>query len=55
MSILQNAIDSIIIGVEDYDNSDKKRLLSATRNIYAGVLLLLKSKLPDDLLWIKKK
>lgn len=54
MSILQNAIDSIVIGVEDYHMDDKKRLLSSTRNIYAGVLLLLKSKLPDDLLWIKK-
>lgn len=54
MSILQNAIDSIIIGVEDYHMDNKKRLLSSTRNIYAGVLLLLKSKLPDNLLWIKK-
>lgn len=48
MSILQNAIDSIVIGVEDYHMDDKKRLLSSTRNIYAGVLLLFKAKLSQS-------
>ena len=48
MSILQNAIDSIVIGVEDYHIDDKKRLLSSTRNIYAGVLLLFKAKLSQS-------
>ena len=30
MRILQNAIDSIVIGVEDYYMDEKKRLLSST-------------------------
>jgi len=45
MSILQNAIDSIAIGLEDYSSSDSRRLISATRNIFAGVMLLFKHKL----------
>ena len=45
MSILKNAIDSIIIGVEDYNMDDERRLVSSTRNIYAGILLLFKEKL----------
>ncbi len=47
MSILQNAIDSIAIGLEDYELSenDKRRLISSTRNIFAGILLLFKHKL----------
>jgi len=47
MSILQNAIDSIIIGVEDYSMDDERRLISSTRNIYAGILLLFKQKLVE--------
>jgi len=47
MSILQNAIDSIIIGVEDYNMNDERRLISSTRNIYAGILLLFKHKLAE--------
>ncbi|WP_439844846.1 hypothetical protein [Aeromonas veronii] len=47
MSILQNAIDSIIIGIEDFDSSDKRRIISSTRNIFAGILLLFKHKLCD--------
>lgn len=47
MSILQNALDSIIIGVEDFNMDDKKRLLSSTRNIFAGILLLFKHKLVE--------
>jgi len=45
MSILQNAIDSIDIGLEDYNSSDNRRLISCTRNIFAGILLLFKHKL----------
>jgi len=45
MSILENAIDSIVIGVEDYNMDDERRLVSSTRNIYAGIILLFKEKL----------
>ena len=47
MSILKNAIDSIALGLEDYETSkeDKRRIVSCTRNIYAGILLLFKHKL----------
>ncbi|MEQ8789463.1 MAG: hypothetical protein RIC55_24425 [Pirellulaceae bacterium] len=45
MSILQNAIDSIEIGLEDYKHSDPRRLASSVRNFYAGILLLFKHKL----------
>lgn len=54
MSILQNAIDSIALGVEDYEvaDSDHRRFISCTRNIFAGILLLFKHRLselsPDD-------
>jgi len=47
MSILKNAIDSIQLGIEDFDNGDPKRLVSAVRNFFAGVLLLFKHKLAD--------
>lgn len=45
MSIFQNAINSIQIGVEDYESEDERRNIAAVRNIYAGVLLLYKEKL----------
>ena len=45
MSIIQNAIDSIQIGIEDYEDSDDRRSVSAVRNISAGILLLYKEKL----------
>ncbi len=47
MSILQNAIDSIAIGLEDFSSSesDQRRVISCTRNIFAGILLLFKYKL----------
>jgi hypothetical protein len=45
MSLLKNAIESIQIGIEDYTSKDQKRILSAVRNIYAGILLLYKEKL----------
>ncbi len=43
--LLANAITSIEVGVEDYKLSDSRRAASAVRNLYAGVLLLLKEKL----------
>ncbi|MFU1555287.1 hypothetical protein ACM3N8_16285 [Aeromonas sp. A04] len=52
MSILKNAIDSIAIGLEDFESTDERRIISATRNIFAGILLLFKHKLcelsPED-------
>lgn len=45
MSILQNAIDSIALGIEDYNSDDPRRIVSCTRNIFAGILLLFKHKL----------
>lgn len=45
MSILKNAIDSIAIGLEDFESTDERRIISATRNIFAGILLLFKHKL----------
>ena len=52
--LLDNAISSIELGVEDYRASleDSKRALSSVRNLYAGILLLCKEKLrqlsPDN-------
>ncbi len=45
MSIYKNAIDSIVLGIEDYNSADPRRLISATRNLVAGILLLIKHKL----------
>lgn len=51
-ALLKNAVDSIQIGIEDYQSKDKRRLLSSIRNITSGMLLLFKEKLrqlsPDD-------
>jgi uncharacterized protein YbaR (Trm112 family) len=44
-SLLTNAVQSIEIGVEDFRSSDPRRLISAVRNVQAGVLLLCKEKL----------
>ncbi|MBF0142307.1 MAG: hypothetical protein HQL57_03815 [Magnetococcales bacterium] len=52
--LLANAAASIRLGIEDYQASDddKDRVLSAVRNVYAGVLLLCKEVLrrlsPND-------
>lgn len=46
-TILANAVQSIQIGVEDFQSSDPRRVLSAIRNITAGILLLFKEKLRD--------
>lgn len=45
--IYENAIDSICLGIEDYKTEDPKRVLSATRNLVAGILLLFKHKLAE--------
>jgi ssDNA-binding Zn-finger/Zn-ribbon topoisomerase 1 len=45
MSILTNAVDSIAVGLEDYCSKDRRRMISCTRNIFAGILLLFKYKL----------
>lgn len=42
MSMMQNAIDSIELGVADYKDADARRGTSAIRNLTAGILLLLK-------------
>ena len=51
-TLLGNAVDSIQIGVEDHKSDDPRRVLSAVRNISAGVLLLFKERLrqlsPED-------
>jgi len=47
MSILKNAVDSITLGIEDYESSDPRRLISCVRNLFAGILLLFKHKLAD--------
>lgn len=47
-TIKQNAIDSIQLGIEDFqlvNKGDNRRIISAVRNIYAGILLLFKEKL----------
>lgn len=40
--LLQNAIDSIRVGVEDYETKENVRSLAAVRNLHAGLLLLAK-------------
>lgn len=47
MSILDNAVASIQVGMEDFNSDDPRRVLSAIRNIYAGILLLFKHKLQE--------
>ncbi|MDN7125209.1 hypothetical protein J6I90_09980 [Pseudidiomarina sp. 1APP75-32.1] len=60
MSIVRNAINSIQVGVEDFQSDDDRRSVSAVRNVYAGILLLYKEKLclmspsEDSELLIKK-
>tara|TARA_B100001989_G_scaffold247983_1_gene220942 strand:+ start:5628 stop:6623 length:996 start_codon:yes stop_codon:yes gene_type:complete len=61
MGLLQNAIYSIEVGIEDYQTGEDRRNVSAVRNVYAGILLLLKEKLVrlspeyDTELLIKKR
>ena len=46
-TILANAVASVQIGVEDYLSDDPRRVLSAVRNLSAGILLLFKERLRD--------
>ena len=43
--LFKNAVQSIILGLEDYQTEDAERTLSAVRNYYAGLLLLAKEVL----------
>lgn len=43
--LFRNAVDSIQLGVEDYQANDPKRAISSARNFHAGVLLLAKEVL----------
>lgn len=43
--LLQNAADSIRLGIEDFESGEAARLISAARNLHAGVLLVYKEKL----------
>lgn len=43
--ILENAIISLQLGIEDFESQDGRRTISAIRNLYAGILLLFKEKL----------
>jgi len=45
VSILKNAVDSIVVGLEDYSSPDERRIVSCARNVFAGILLLFKHKL----------
>jgi predicted RNA-binding Zn-ribbon protein involved in translation (DUF1610 family) len=45
MDLITNAVESIQVGVEDYQSGTRPRLLSAVRNIHAGILLLYKEAL----------
>lgn len=47
MSMMKNAVESIQIGMEDFHAEDPRRVLSAIRNLYAGILLLFKCKLQE--------
>lgn len=40
--IFDNAVTSIILGIEDFETGTEQRMLSAARNYYAGLLLLAK-------------
>ncbi|WP_076729478.1 hypothetical protein [Methylobacterium radiotolerans] len=48
MSLLDNAVSAIQIGIEDSKSNDDRRILSAIRNLYAGLLLLCKEKLRQE-------
>lgn len=45
MSILDNAIDALECGLQDYEVGTPARLKSSIRNIHSGILLLFKEKL----------
>jgi DNA-directed RNA polymerase subunit M/transcription elongation factor TFIIS len=43
--LLKNALVSIQLGLEDFASEDERRIISAARNLYSGVLLLAKEVL----------
>jgi hypothetical protein len=43
--LLKNAVVSIQLGLEDFASDDGRRIISAARNLYSGVLLLAKEVL----------
>lgn len=45
MNILKNSIDSIQLGIDDFESNEDKRIISSVRNLYAGILLLFKELL----------
>ena len=45
MNLLTNAIEAIRVGVEDYEDGSRPRLLASVRNVYAGLLLFYKEAL----------
>jgi hypothetical protein len=61
--LLKNAVVSIQLGLEDFASDDERRIISAARNLYSGVLLLAKEVLRqlsppgsnDILIRIKKR
>lgn len=59
MTLIANAVNSIQLGVEDLASADSRRLLSAVRNVQAGILLLAKEHLrrlsPDGEALLKQK
>jgi hypothetical protein len=50
MDLLNNAVESIQVGIEDYEAGTPARLRSCVRSIHAGVLLLFKERLRQCLL-----
>jgi type I restriction enzyme M protein len=50
--LLENAIVSIRLGLDDFEMETEERIISSIRNLYAGILLLFKEKLlrlsPDE-------
>ena len=48
MDLIDNAVASIEMGVQDYRSPDERRVLSALRNLYSGTLLLLKEALSRE-------
>ena len=45
MTLLDNAVTSIHLALEDFSSTQNGRMISAIRNLHAGILLLYKEKL----------
>ena len=48
--LFQNAVDSVELGLEDFRlaKSDPRRYVTATRNVFSGMLLMFKSWLAEE-------